>query len=771
MKIEDFYKELFQEIKSEQATEEDGGIQEQIFTQIAIDLLADAGETENARICFDRKEDKLGRTMHKLNGYALSENYETLDLFVTVFKGVDEPFTLNKQDAESSINQVERFFRNAVYKDYIKELEESSEVFDLAHTLAEVKEVKEFLSRVNIFVLSNGIFKSEIKANKTISGYSIFTRIIDVEYLFNLSDQTHVPIEINFEDYGGILPCLESPSVNEDYESYLALIPGTTLANIYEEYGSRLLEQNVRSFLQFTGKINKGIRKTIKEEPHMFLAFNNGIAATADELELKNLDDGGKAIVWAKDFQIVNGGQTTASVYHTWKKDKAEIDNIFVQTKLTVVKKRDNFNEIVNRIAEYANTQNKVSTSDLSSNKPFHVELEKISRSVWAQPIEGTNIQTRWFYERARGQYKNARLKEGFTPSRRKAFDLKNPRGQVITKELLAKYLNTYQEIWNGKKLAIGPHIVVRGSQKNYVQFLNYNMPDKPDNVFYEDTVAKAIMFKTAEKLYGVSPNAIGDMRYITVPYSLSLINLKTDYKIDLYRIWKNQSLSENLKSVLFDLMEIVENFMKSNAPRALYGEWAKKEECWNAIKEADFTIDFNKIKADYTNPSSPKRKSITEDEQLKIEIEEEIARIKAIPSQIWHKIENWGSETGELSNYMTGIAFNMAGKVRNKSFISDSDRKKAIEIIDKVIDNAPDLLFEIDEIEKQINQEQDVTQDVTIDLIKKIVDWDKKNKRLKDHHFRFMWNVAEGKHPLNDRAKKFALMNLKTLKKYGFED
>ena len=771
MKIEDFYKELFQEIKSEQATEEDGGIQEQIFTQIAIDLLADAGETENARICFDRKEDKLGRTMHKLNGYALSENYETLDLFVTVFKGVDEPFTLNKQDAESSINQVERFFRNAVYKDYIKELEESSEVFDLAHTLAEVKEVKEFLSRVNIFVLSNGIFKSEIKANKTISGYSIFTRIIDVEYLFNLSDQTHVPIEINFEDYGGILPCLESPSVNEDYESYLALIPGTTLANIYEEYGSRLLEQNVRSFLQFTGKINKGIRKTIKEEPHMFLAFNNGIAATADELELKNLDDGGKAIVWAKDFQIVNGGQTTASVYHTWKKDKAEIDKIFVQTKLTVVKKRDNFNEIVNRIAEYANTQNKVSTSDLSSNKPFHVELEKISRSVWAQPIEGTNIQTRWFYERARGQYKNARLKEGFTPSRRKAFDLKNPRGQVITKELLAKYLNTYQEIWNGKKLAIGPHIVVRGSQKNYVQFLNYNMPDKPDNVFYEDSVAKAIMFKTAEKLYGVSPNAIGDMRYITVPYSLSLINLKTDYKIDLYRIWKNQSLSENLKSVLFDLMEIVENFMKSNAPRALYGEWAKKEECWNAIKEADFTIDFNKIKADYTNPSSPKRKSITEDEQLKIEIEEEIARIKAIPSQIWHKIENWGSETGELSNYMTGIAFNMAGKVRNNSFVSDSDRKKAIEIIDKVIDNAPDLLFEIDEIEKQINKEQDVIQDVTIDLIKKIVDWDKRNKRLKDHHFRFMWNVAEGKHPLNDRAKKFALMNLKTLKKYGFED
>jgi hypothetical protein len=771
MKVEEFYKELFQEIKSTQASEEDGGIQEQIFTQLAIDLLADAGETENARICFDRKEDKLGRTMHKLNGYALSENYETLDLFVTVFKGVEEPFTLTKQEAESSINQVERFFRNAVYKDYIKELEEASEVFDLAHTLAEVKEVREFLSRVNIFVLSNGVFKSDIKANKIISGYSIFTRIIDIGYLFNLSDQTHVPIEINFENYGGILPCLESPSENDDYESYLALIPGATLANIYEEYGSRLLEQNVRSFLQFTGKINKGIRKTIKEEPHMFLAFNNGIAATADELSLQDMPGGGKAIVWAKDFQIVNGGQTTASIYHTWKKDKAEIDKIFVQTKLTVVKKRDNFNEIVNRIAEYANTQNKVSTSDLSSNKPFHVELEKISRSVWAQPVEGSNIQTRWFYERARGQYKNARLKEGFTPSRRKAFDLKNPRNQMITKELLAKYVNTYQEIWNGKRLAIGPHVVVRGSQKNYVQFLNYNMPVKPDNVFYEDAVTKAILFKNAEKLYGVSPNAIGDMRYITVPYSLSLLNLKTDYKIDLYKIWKNQSLSEKMKSVLFNLMESVETFIKKNAPGALYGEWAKKEECWNAIKENDFGIDFNELKSEFINTATPKRKSITEDEQVKIEIQEEIARIKAIPSQIWNKIETWGNETGELSSYMAGIAFNMAGKVRNNSNITNNDRKNAIEIIDKVIEHAPDLLFEIDEIEKQIKEDSDIETEVTIDLIKKIVDWDRKNKRLKDHHFRFMWNVAEGKHPLNDRAKKFALMNLQTLKKYGFNE
>ncbi|MFA9391652.1 MAG: AIPR family protein [Prolixibacteraceae bacterium] len=770
MTVEDFYNELFQEIKSTQVSEEEGGAQEQIFTQIAIDLLSEAGETENAMVCFDRKEDKLGRTMHKLNAYALAENYETLDLFISVFKGIDTPFNLTKQEVESSVNQVEKFFRNAVYKEYVTELEESSEVFDLAHTLAEVKEVKEYLSRVNIFILTNGFYKSDIKNSKSISGYSIYTRIIDIEYLFNISDQSHVPIEIKFEDYGSAIPCLKAPGENDDYESYLALIPGSTLASIYEEYGARLLEQNVRSFLQFTGKINKGIRTTIKNEPHMFLAFNNGIAATADELEIKVMEDGSSAIVWAKDFQIVNGGQTTASVYHTWKKEKAEISKIFVQTKLTVVKKRDNFSEIVNRIAEYANTQNKVSTSDLSSNKPFHIGLEKISRSVWSSPVEGSNIQTRWFYERARGQYKNARLKDGFTPSKRKAFDLKNPRGQVITKELLAKYANYYQEVWSGKRLVIGPHMVVRGSQKNYVQFLNYNMPNVPDNVFYEDLVAKAIIFKSAERLYGVKPNSIGDMRYITVPYSLALLNLKTENKIDLYKIWKNQSVSENFKKILYELMIQLENFIKSNAPGSLYGEWAKKEECWITIKENNFDIDFNSLKPDFISSKTPIRKSITEDEQVKIEIQEELDRIKAIPHQIWSKIENWGRETGELTSYKSGIAFNMSGRIRNNSFISDNERKNAIEIIDKVIETAPDLLFEIDEIE---NQKEDITEEnpeITIELIQKMIDWDKKNKRLKDQNFRFMLKVANNQHPMDERAKKYALNNLKMLKKYGFE-
>ena len=225
-------------------------------------------------------------------------------------------------------------------------------------------------------------------------------------------------------------------------------------------------------------------------------------------------------------------------------------------------------------------------------------------------------------------------------------------------------------------------------------------MPEVPDNIFYEDLVAKAIIFKSAERLYGVKPNSIGDMRYITVPYALALLNLRIDYKIDLFKIWKNQSVSDNFKTVLYELMVQLENFIKTNAPGSLYGEWAKKEECWNAIKENKFDIDFNSLKPDFINSKTPVRKSITEDEQVKIEIQEELERIKAIPYQIWNKIESWGRETSELTSYKSSIALNMSGRVRNNSFISDNERKNAIEIIDKVIETAPDLLFEIDDLE-----------------------------------------------------------------------
>jgi len=578
-----FYTVLLQDIRSEQLSNEEGGSLEQLFTKQATDLLSEGGETADVRISFH--ESILPRNRHKINAYAIADNYETLDLFVTVLKCMEDPIRVQKSDIDNAAKLLLSFLKKADNREYADSLEESSEIFDFAHTLNASVELRENLVRINIFILTDGIYNGEIPSQKEINEIPVFFRVIDLNYLFNISEREYIPIEIDFEQDGFEVPCIKADIDNHEYQSYLALIPGHALVSVYEQYGARLLEQNVRSFLQFTGKINQGIRRTILKEPHMFLAFNNGIAATADDLKLKKTENG-YLIESVKDLQIVNGGQTTASIYHTWKKDKADLKDIVVQVKLSIIKDKNNFAEIVSLIAEYANTQNKVSISDLSSNTPFHIEVEKLSRNIWAPPVIGQSHQTRWFYERARGQYRNARSREGTTKAKLRAFDLKNPKKQFFTKEELAKFINTWSEVYIDQKLVIGPHIVVRGSQKNYAQFIAHNIPENPDNKYFEEAIAKAILFRAAEKLYGIKPNSIGDMRYITVPYALALLSYKKETEINLLEIWKKQGISEQLQTTIYDLMVQVEQFIKTNAPGALYGEWAKKEDCWLQVKD-----------------------------------------------------------------------------------------------------------------------------------------------------------------------------------------
>jgi hypothetical protein len=782
IELDNFYTAWMQDISATQLSDEEGASSEQIFTQGALDLLAETGEVENYRTAYDEKA--LGTAkQHKINAYAISENYETVDLFISIFKGTEEISKTTSDEIDTATKRISNFFRKAIYSndgekskvfknEYVDEIEESSEIFQFANTLGREKELRNNLIRVNATIITNGTYAGEFPESIEISGYKIYYKVFDLESLYNVSVKSHIAVEINFNEDGFDVPCIASPSENEEYQSYLAIIPGIALASIYERFGSRLLEQNVRSFLQFTGKINKGIRGTIKDEPHMFLAFNNGIAATANEVDfVANKDGKGLLLSSVKDFQIVNGGQTTASIYHTWKKDKADISNIYVQVKLSVVKNKDNFSTIVSRISEYANTQNKVSIADLSSNRPFHIDFEKLSRSIYSPLSDTKTIQTKWFYERARGQYRNARLKEGFTKSRQKAFDLKNPKGQMFTKEELAKYVNSYNEIISGNKLLIGPHFVVRGSQKNYIQFINFNLENKLNNVYFEDAISKAILFKTAEKIYGVKPNSIGDMRYITVPYAISLLTYLTGNKLDLYKIWRNQDVSTALKTLFYEMMTQIELIIKKSAPGGLYGEWAKKEDCWILIKDHEFNFDFESIKQDLVDLKNPsKRQIITEDESSLQQIEEELEKIKSLPFGIWKKIENHGYSTKILSEQQCNIAFTIAGRVRLNGNISEHERITALKILDIIIDKSPEILFDADEIEIAIPSNGESKEvEITLELIKKMVDWDRKNKRLKPHHFKLMFDILNNKSQLTPQNKKYCLMNYQTIKKYGF--
>lgn len=774
--VNKYYTSLLQDIRAMQSTAEEGETQEQLFTQIAIEMLAEAGETENATPAYDEKE--LGtKRQHKINGYGMSDNYEEVCLFISIFQNGDTPAAVYKEEIDRAAKRVANFFRKAFYNDYANEIDETSPVFQFAHDLAQLTDLRETLVRVKAIIITNGIYNGEIPKQEKIAGQDIYYNVFDINRLYTISEKSHISIELDFEEQGIRIPCLKAPIENVDYESYIAIMPGQGLAALYKQFGARLLEQNVRSFLQFTGKINKGIRKTINDAPHMFLAYNNGISATADHIEL---DDTEYFVKKISNLQIVNGGQTTASIYHTWDKDKADISNIFVQMKISVIKKADSYSEIVSDISKYANTQNKVNDADFSANNPILIELEKISRRSFSPVTTQKPIPTIWFFERANGQYRNLRLRDGFSKSRQKQFDLKYPKKQMFKKTDLAKFVNSYSEVYDGKKLVISPNMVVRGNEKNYAQFINNNLPKKITGVYFEDVIAKFILFREAERLYGVKPNNIGEMRNAIVPYAISLFGYLTDYKLNLEKIWKNQGTSDELAAVLYSLMKQLNHFILNNSPSSHYIEWAKKEECWDAVKQHQWNLDMDSIKADIASEEQlHKRKSIADSlDDNTLQRDYEISLLKSIPPALWKKIEEWGKDTGYLSTSQQSFAgFDMANKIKFNRLISDIDRTKAMSIYEAVCEYNIDLLAEADNLAEQTATEpendgrKNIDHGITIELIQKMLDWDKRRRILKDWQWKVMNDIVSGKYPLNDRYAWGCKKNIEMLKKHGFTE
>ncbi|TXE13738.1 AIPR family protein [Algoriphagus aquimarinus] len=582
--LEQYLLELYHEVNSLVYADEDGASKENKFTEYIMELLSEAGETESIRLCPYLKENKLENIQFKINGYAIEEGFETLDIFITHNLDTNQLYRLGKPEFDKLIKWPVGFL-NAAFKGHLQDIEPSTEAYGLASL---IRDNHKEIIRVNVFILSNGNIPHDPPTNFSVKGLEDLTfnfHVWDAERLHRLSQSKYnrEPIEIDFRKTLGIsIPCLAMPSENSLYECYLAIMPGTVLSTLYKNYGTRLLESNVRAFLQQNGKINKGIRETIRQEPYMFLPYNNGIATTAQEVKTEIQEDGQFVITGVKDFQIVNGGQTTASLFHTEKKYKSDLSQVFVQMKLTVIKDEDKKNETVPFISRYANSQNPVSELDLTSNNPFLQRLEELSRTTFAIDPDDSNKQTIWFLERVKGQYREALNKEP-TKGKQDAFKLKYPRNQVIVKSEIAKYLNIY---------GLQPFHVAKGAQKNYNQFLKEiekkHKKKKPGRVYWQDIVANAILFQVTDKLFGrKNQNPIGDtnIKSQTVAYSLSYLHFLTGNLLNLEKIWETQTIPDELQLELKKGMKYVYDFLNS-LNVALISEAAKSEKTWMSLTE-----------------------------------------------------------------------------------------------------------------------------------------------------------------------------------------
>ena len=430
------------------------------------------------------------------------------------------------------------------------------------------------IDRLRLFVMTNAIAPADYDPDndELPGGTTVEYHIWDARRIMQQDNimRGKARVVIYFDaDYGSPLPCLMMPDVSERVKCYLAIIPGTVLAQIYDRYHQQLLEYNVRTFLQFKGASNKGIRDTLighrptaaqlrkgdlprDPEPDMFFAYNNGISTTASEVVIKETE-GGQFITCIKDWQIVNGGQTTASISTVMSMkdvDKAKLSHVYVSMKVSVLKKKDDggesseaWGDIVGRISRYANTQSAVKKSDFNINEPFLVELERLSRQEWVMSSENKPV-SKWFFERTRGQYMD-KLKHCPTKKAEKEFESEYPKSQMFDKTMLSKYMMAWLQ---------DPASVCKGGENNYQKFYTrlhqeaYHFDERK----YHHAIAKAVLFNTIDAYYGKDGIQLQGYKSNMVAYTLSALSWLSEKKLDLERIWKEQCvLSPSLLSEL----------------------------------------------------------------------------------------------------------------------------------------------------------------------------------------------------------------------------
>ena len=647
--MNEYNRELFQDIHN--IADADGRFVEDVFFELYTDLLTSAGEIEAA----DRVQYMSPRGI-RVDGYGGDPNDAdgVLSLIVSEFSQDGEVTTLTRSDMNRSFRRLFNFLGRSRDVKFRNSMEESTPAFGLADLIAARWTS---ISRVRMLLISNRVLSSRVDGMEAgeLEGVPITYSVWDLGRIhrYDTSGQEREDMVVELNECGGPLTLLPAHMEKADYESYLAVVPGSQLATIYDRWGSRLLEQNVRVFLQARGNVNRGIRNTIQNNPEMFFAYNNGITATAESVETVD-SPGGMLLTSIRNFQIVNGGQTTASIHAALRDKDVDLDRVFVQMKLSIVEP-DMAQEVVPKISEYANSQNRVNAADFFSNHPFHVRMEGFSRRLYAPSKDGSFRESKWFYERARGQYQDERAH--LTQAERRKFDLEYPRRQKFTKTDLAKFIN----VWRDR-----PHVVSRGAQKNFADFARFigaewnRRTDSFNEMYYREVIAKAIVFKSVERLVTEQPWYQGGYRANVVAYAIAKLAhdvSERETNVNFERIWQTQELPRGLRESLTAAAEAVHRIIVST-PEGMRNvtEWAKQQACWNRVMQLDVTWPGSR-RAELITAAALKEteRAAARDQRVLNGIEAQMIVVNGGPG-LWTSVRDWGQSFGLLSPTDLGI-------------------------------------------------------------------------------------------------------------------
>jgi hypothetical protein len=580
MELLDFLRETQAQVKTQMA---DGSpYAEIVFSEVVMQHMAEIGMTFEPVSC--HFQGKVGNANLRLSGYAISDDHDQLDLFVSLYDGVTELTSVADADTKTAAEQCLRFLTLCAEGKLAPKLDPAADVRSLAETL---QAIYDELEQVRVFVLTDKVAKSKSFKTREVGGKAVRLEVMDIERLHRhwSEGRPRDELTVDFTEVsGGPLPCVFVPGDGNDYDYALTAIPGEALRLLYEKFGARLLEANVRSFLSVKSSksVNAGIQSTLRNAPGRFMAYNNGIVIVADEMRFGKPDDSATGISWLKGLQIVNGGQTTASLYFTKRKyPDTDLSRVRVPAKIIVMRTQDIVGEeaLVSDISRFANSQNAVRQSDLSANKPFHVEVERLSLTVYCP--DGVS---RWFYERAAGSYSTMLARDGNTPAKLKALKEAIPAARRVTKTDLARYITA----WDRQ-----PDVVSLGSQKNFDRFMdsisgqNGAEARLPDKLEFKEMIAKTKLYRDTQKLVRpMFPSFQGNV----AAYVIALVSDRLGDRIDLERIWANQGASPELMQQIAVWAKEVNSVLHKFAAGRMISEAAKKPECREAVLSANYS-------------------------------------------------------------------------------------------------------------------------------------------------------------------------------------
>jgi hypothetical protein len=565
-------------------------------------------EDEPAIIYFAKKESKI-----QLNGYLYQEEINTLNLYVVEYEpflNEDELPVANMTSLKEFANKAKRFYSNV--ESILQIADRSMEYYDVTKMILDKKDE---IEEVNIYVITSKFYLSNKPIDLTIPGVEIVNvHVWDMDRIFKLSEaeQGIREFDIHFEsEYGSALQMMHVPNNTEKglIDCYIGVIPAKLLAKLYDDLGPKLVERNVRSFLQARGGTNKGIRDSLKDERQreLFVAYNNGISSVAKAGDIKQIGDSNLyEINTLTSWQIVNGGQTTASIHQAYKND-VDLDGVYIQAKLTILNIQEEIenddvqmdrhaleDEMIAKISEYANTQNKINKSDLLANTRFMSDIEKLSRNVWIPTQDNRKEESKWYFERARGQYMVdiSRRSKG---KEQTAFKKIYPKENVITKVEMAKYFMS----WDGY-----PHVSSKGGEEAFKRFMDLNSQywkqssvtnDEGevtksilniDSNYYKQLIARRII-NTFVTVIVENMNLKG-YRANVIYYTVAMLNHLYRKEIDLMEIWQQQALSNKWEDIVKVIASNALNYLRESAGDQNVTQWAKKEDCWKGfIKES----------------------------------------------------------------------------------------------------------------------------------------------------------------------------------------